>query len=87
MLKGKGKGGALSIVQDFEHDPVGQATKTLYVAVPTCLESMERTGERREYSHADVNKERLNYLSKLPVEGRMERQKQNPSAKSSLLLM
>ena len=81
MLKGKDKGGALSTVHDFEYDPVGQATKTVYLAVPTCLASMERTGERREYSYADVNMERLTYLSKLRVEGRKEKQKQNHSAK------
>ena len=39
VLKGKGKdkGGALSIVQDFEHVAVGQGTETPHAAVQSCL--------------------------------------------------
>ena len=43
VLKGKDKDkeGALSVVQDFEHDPKRQATKTLRAAFPTCWRSSE----------------------------------------------
>ena len=36
VLKDKDAEGGLSVIQDFEHDPLRQATETLRAAIPTC---------------------------------------------------
>ena len=41
MLKGKDQDGVLSVIQDFEHDPLRQATKALHAAIPTCCSGNE----------------------------------------------